>query len=167
MRGSRHVALADHRAPALASGSNWRGADGSRMSAKLVVKGLTHHYPDEYSGEDVHALDGIDIDNPGTVPGRTGKPTAVPRVVGPIRHIEPVQARDVTFLKKHTAKPVKITVPGAFTMAKMALDEHYHDQQALVMAYANALNAELKALDRKSTRLNSSHSQQSRMPSSA
>ena len=118
--------------------------DQERVGIDIVCDGEVRR--ESYFNHFANSLDGIDIDNPGTVPGRTGKPTAVPRVVGPIRHIEPVQARDVTFLKKHTARPVKITVPGAFTMAKMALDEHYHDQQALVMAYADALNAELKAL---------------------
>lgn len=92
------------------------------------------------------ALDGIDIDNPGVVPGRTGKPTIVPRVVGPIRRRRPVQAREVTFLRAQTTKPIKVTLPGAFTMAKMALDEHYGDQEALIMAYAAALREEIADL---------------------
>ena len=80
------------------------------------------------------------------MPGRTGKPTLVPRVVGPIRRGRPVQVREVAFLRGHTEKPIKITIPGAFTMAKMALDEHYGDQEALTMAYAGVLNEEVRGL---------------------
>ncbi|MCZ6664000.1 MAG: 5-methyltetrahydropteroyltriglutamate--homocysteine methyltransferase, partial [Gammaproteobacteria bacterium] len=101
---------------------------------------------ESYFNRFANALDGIDVDNPGTVPGRTGKPTLVPRVVGPIRRRRPVQVRDVAFLRAHTVKPIKITIPGAFTMAKMALDEHYGDQEALTMAYAGVLNEEVREL---------------------
>lgn len=92
------------------------------------------------------ALDGVDVDNPGVVPGRTGKPTTVPRVTGPIRWSKPVQRREVEFLRAATDRPIKVTLPGAFTMSKMALDEHYGDQEALIGAYADALNAEIKDL---------------------
>jgi 5-methyltetrahydropteroyltriglutamate--homocysteine methyltransferase len=98
---------------------------------------------ESYFNHFANALDGIDIDNPGIVPGRTGKPTIVPRVVGPIQRNRPVQVDDVKFLRAHTDKPIKVTIPGAFTMAKMALDEHYHDEEALIMAYADALKAEI------------------------
>src|SRR3546814_9320157 len=70
--------------------------------------------------------------------------TKVPRVVGPIRRTRPVQVRDVAFLRAHTDRPIKITIPGAFTMAKLAKDEHYGDPEALIMAYAAALNEELR-----------------------
>ena len=92
------------------------------------------------------ALDGLDVDNPGLVAARNGKQTQVPRVVGPIKHTKPVQAADVAFLRAHTDRPIKVTIPGGFTMAKLALDEHYHDQEALIMAYAEAVNVEIKAL---------------------
>jgi len=98
---------------------------------------------ESYFNHFANALDGIDIDNPGVVPGRTGKPTTVPRVVGPIKRTRPVQVAEVAFLRQHTSKPIKVTIPGAFTMAKMAKDEHYHDQEALIMAYAEALRAEI------------------------
>lgn len=101
---------------------------------------------ESYFNHFANALDGIDIDDPGVVPGRTGKPTLVPRVVGPIRHSAPVQAREVAFLRKQTDKPIKITLPGAFTMAKMAKDEFYGDAEALTMAYADALRAEIASL---------------------
>lgn len=118
--------------------------DQERAGIDFVCDGEVRR--ESYFNHFANALGGIDIDNPGIVKGRTGKETLVPRVVGPIRHETAVQARDVEFLKKHTSKPVKITVPGAFTMAKLALDEYYNDQEALIMAYADVLNAEIHAL---------------------
>ncbi len=118
--------------------------DQERAGIDIVSDGEVRR--ESYFNRFANALEGIDVDNPGTVPGRTGKPTLVPRVVGPIRRNEPVQVRDVAFLRAHTQKPIKITIPGAFTMAKMALDEHYGDLQALIMAYAAVLNEEVREL---------------------
>ena len=114
--------------------------DQERAGIDIVSDGEVRR--ESYFNRFANALEGIDVDNPATVPGRTGKPTLVPRVVGPIRRKEPVQVRDVAYLRAHTEKPIKITIPGAFTMAKMAADEHYGDQEALIMAYANAVNEE-------------------------
>ena len=115
--------------------------DQERAGIDIVTEGEVRR--ESYFNRFANALEGIDVDNPATVPGRTGKPTLVPRVVGPIRRKEPVQVRDVAYLRAHTEKPIKITIPGAFTMAKMAADEHYGDQEALIMAYANAVNEEI------------------------
>lgn len=101
---------------------------------------------ESYFNQFANALEGVDIDNPGVVPGRTGKPTVVPRVVGPVRRSRPVQVHEAAFLRRHTDKPIKVTLPGAFTMAKMAFDEFYRDQEALIDAYADALNAEIHDL---------------------
>ena len=90
-----------------------------------------------------NALGGIDLDEPGVVPGRSGKPTLAPWVISPIQRIRPVQARDVTFLRAHTDKPIKVTIPGAFTIAKMAKNEYYGDLEALIIAYAAVLNQEV------------------------
>jgi 5-methyltetrahydropteroyltriglutamate--homocysteine methyltransferase len=92
------------------------------------------------------AVDGIDLDNPGKVLARNGKETLVPRVVGPITLTRSVHAAEVAFLRAQTDRPIKVTIPGGFTMAKLALDEHYHDQEALIMAYAAAVNQEIKHL---------------------
>ena len=118
--------------------------DQERAGIDIVTDGEVRR--ESYFNRFANALEGIDIDNPGTVPGRSGKPTLVPRVVGPIRRTAPVQVRDVEFLRAQTDKPIKITIPGAFTMAKMALDEHYGDLEALIMAYAEALNEELREM---------------------
>jgi 5-methyltetrahydropteroyltriglutamate--homocysteine methyltransferase len=92
------------------------------------------------------ALSGIDIDRPGEVPSRTGRKVHVPRVVGPIKRERPVVVRDAEFLRAETARPIRMTVPGAFTLAKLAQDEYYRDFGKLVDAYAAAVNAELRDL---------------------
>ena len=79
---------------------------------------------ESYFNRFANAFEGIDLDTPGIVPSRNGKPTEVPRVVGPISRSRPVQVRDVEFLRRHTDRPIKITIPGAFTMAKLAFDEY-------------------------------------------
>lgn len=92
------------------------------------------------------ALSGIDLDQPGEMPDRTGAMIPVPRVVGPIKRLRPVQLDDYKFLRSITDRPVKMTVPGPFTMSQLAIDEYYKDEHALIMAYADAVNAELKDL---------------------
>lgn len=92
------------------------------------------------------ALAGIDLDRPGVKPDRTGREIPVPRVVGPIKRTRSVQVADTRFLRSITAKPIKMTLPGPFTMAQLAVDEHYGDEERLIMAYADAVNAELKEL---------------------
>ena len=118
--------------------------DQERAGIDIVSDGEVRR--ESYFNRFANALDGIDIDNPATVPSRSGRPTLVPRVVGPIRRARPVQVRDVAFLRAHTDRPIKITIPGAFTMAKLALDEHYRDPGALIAAYAQALNEEIRDL---------------------
>lgn len=90
------------------------------------------------------ALSGIDLDTPGQLPDRTGALIPVPRVVGPIKRLRAVQVRDTEFLRANTTRAIKMTVPGPFTMSQLALDEYYKDEEALIMAYADAVNAELK-----------------------
>src|SRR5450755_1660428 len=80
---------------------------------------------ESYSNRFATALEGVDIDNPGTALDRSGHPNPVPRIVGKIRRKFPVQVRDVTFLREHTDRPIKITVPGPFTMAQQAQNDFY------------------------------------------
>ena len=103
---------------------------------------------ESYSNRFATALDGVDVDNPGEIVNRIGTRSLVPRVVGPIRRREPVEVADVEFLRANTDKPIKITLPGPFTMAQQALDEHYNDDEALALAFADAVNAELHDLKR-------------------
>jgi 5-methyltetrahydropteroyltriglutamate--homocysteine methyltransferase len=101
---------------------------------------------ESYSNRLATALDGIDVDNPGQVIGRTGHPTTVPRVVGRIRRRHAVEVRDVEFLRRNTDRAIKITLPGPFTLTRQAKDEFYRDEEALAMDYAAAINAEARDL---------------------
>ena len=101
---------------------------------------------ESYSNRFATALDGVDIDNPGSIINRIGTKSFVPRIVGPIRRRAPVEVSDVEFLRRHTEKRIKITLPGPFTMAQQSLDEHYGDEEALALAFADVVNEELRDL---------------------
>jgi 5-methyltetrahydropteroyltriglutamate--homocysteine methyltransferase len=98
---------------------------------------------ESYSNYFATALDGVDIENPGTALDRSGHPTPVPRVVGPIERHRPVGVDDIRFLRTHTDRTTKMTIPGPFTMSQQAQNDHYPDDEALAMAYAEACNAEI------------------------
>jgi 5-methyltetrahydropteroyltriglutamate--homocysteine methyltransferase len=74
---------------------------------------------------------------------RTGKPALVPRVIGRVRRLRPVNVRDVQFLRANTDRQIKITVPGPFTMTKLAQNEYYASDAELAMDYAAAVNVEI------------------------
>jgi 5-methyltetrahydropteroyltriglutamate--homocysteine methyltransferase len=99
---------------------------------------------ESYSNRFANALDGIDLDNPGTGLDRTGNPNIVPRVTGPVRRRHPVQKRDVEFLRAHTDRRIRVTVPGPFTMTQQAQNDHYETGAELALAYAAAVNEELR-----------------------
>jgi 5-methyltetrahydropteroyltriglutamate--homocysteine methyltransferase len=102
---------------------------------------------ESYSNRFATALEGMDSDHPAQVPARTpGRFQIVPRVVGRIRRRQPVQVRDVAFLRARTDRPIKITIPGPFTMTQQLHDDHYKDEAALAMDCAAVLNEEIKEL---------------------
>ena len=101
---------------------------------------------ESYSNRFATALEGVDIDNPGTALDRSGHPNPVPRVTGPIRRKHPVEVEDLKFLRAHTGRTVKITVPGPFTMAQQAQDDYYGSKEALAFGYAEAVNEEIRDL---------------------
>ncbi|MGH8689484.1 MAG: uroporphyrinogen decarboxylase family protein [Burkholderiales bacterium] len=101
---------------------------------------------ESYSNRFATALEGIDIDNPGSTINRSGVAIPVPRVAGPIRRRGPVEVGDLLFLRKNTSRRIKITLPGPFTMAQQAQDDYYKDEEALALAFAAAVNAELRDL---------------------
>ena len=101
---------------------------------------------ESYSNRFATALDGVDIDNPGTALDRSGHPNPVPRVTGPIRRRHPVEVDDVRFLKGNTSRTIKITVPGPFTMAQQAENDYYNSPEDLALAYAEVVNAEVADL---------------------
>ena len=101
---------------------------------------------ESYSNRFATALDGVDLDNPGMALDRSGHPNPVPRIVGRIRRRHAVEADDVRFLKAHTQRKVKITVPGPFTMAQQAQNDYYPTDEAAAMDYAIAVNEEIRDL---------------------
>jgi 5-methyltetrahydropteroyltriglutamate--homocysteine methyltransferase len=101
---------------------------------------------ESYSNHFATALDGIDLDTPGVALDRTGHENPVPRVVGAIRRTRPVEARHAEFLRGITDRRIKITVPGPFTMSQQAQNDHYATDGELALAYAEAVNDELRDL---------------------
>jgi 5-methyltetrahydropteroyltriglutamate--homocysteine methyltransferase len=101
---------------------------------------------ESYSNRFATALDGVDLDNPGVAVDRTGHKNPVPRVVGPIRRKRPVEVRDVEFVRASTDLPIRITLPGPFTMTQQAQNDHYPDEESLALAYAAAVNEEARDL---------------------
>lgn len=101
---------------------------------------------ESYSNHFATALGGLDVDHPGTVRNRSGVDIPVPRVVGDIRRTAPVQVDDVRFLRAHSDRTIKITVPGPFTMAQQAQNDHYPDDRALALAYADVVREEIADL---------------------
>ena len=118
--------------------------DQERAGLDILTDGELRR--ESYSNRFATALDGLDLDNPGKITSRSGHPILVPRVIGKITRTRPVQVRDVQFLRANTGHPIKITVPGPFTMAQQAVDEYYRDEEALALAYAGAVNGEIKDL---------------------
>ncbi len=118
--------------------------DQERAGLDIVTDGEQRR--ESYSNRFATALDGVDLKNPGTTINRMGKPIPVPRVSGKIERRRPVEVRDMQFLRANTKRPVKMTVPGPFTMAKQAQDDFYKDEAAMALDYAAAVNAEIKDL---------------------
>jgi 5-methyltetrahydropteroyltriglutamate--homocysteine methyltransferase len=118
--------------------------DMERAGVDVITDGEMRR--ESYSNRFATALDGVDLDNPGVALDRTGHENPVPRVVGPIRRARPVETRDVEFLRSLTDRKIKITVPGPFTMTHQAQNDYYADERSLALAYAEAVNQELRDL---------------------
>jgi len=101
---------------------------------------------ESYSNRFATALEGVDLVNPGSTINRSGKRSVVPRITDQIRRQAAVEVRDVEFLRRNTERQIKITLPGPFTMAQQAQDDYYRDEEALAMAYAAAVNDEIRDL---------------------
>jgi 5-methyltetrahydropteroyltriglutamate--homocysteine methyltransferase len=118
--------------------------DQERAGLDIITDGEQRR--ESYSNRFATALEGIDIDRPGTTINRSGKPIQVPRVVGKIQRRRAVEARDVKILRTSTERMIKATVPGPFTMGKQVQDDFYGDEEAMTMDYALAVNAEIRDL---------------------
>jgi 5-methyltetrahydropteroyltriglutamate--homocysteine methyltransferase len=118
--------------------------DMERAGIDIVTDGEMRR--ESYSNRLATEFEGIDCDNPATIIGRLGNPVTVPRVVGRIRRLRPIEVRDAEFLRKHTDRTTKITLPGPFTMGLQAKDDYYGDQEELAMELAAAVNEEIHDL---------------------
>ena len=116
-------------------------ADQERAGLDIITDGEMRR--ESYSNRFATALEGVDIDNPGTALDRSGHPNPVPRVVGPIKRKHAVQVRDLEFLRAHTSRTVKITVPGPFTMSQQAQNDFYDSPEEVGLAYADAVREEI------------------------
>jgi 5-methyltetrahydropteroyltriglutamate--homocysteine methyltransferase len=118
--------------------------DQERAGLDIITDGEMRR--ESYSNRFATALDGVDIDNPGTALDRSGHPNPVPRVAGKVSRRHPVEVGDVRFLRANTDRTIKITVPGPFTMSQQAQNDFYQDEAEMALDYAAAVNAEIKDL---------------------
>jgi 5-methyltetrahydropteroyltriglutamate--homocysteine methyltransferase len=101
---------------------------------------------ESYSNRFATALEGVDLDNPGSALDRSGHPNPVPRITGKIRRRHAVEVEDLLFLRRNTDRKTKITVPGPFTMLQQAQNDFYASEEEAAMDYAAAVNAEIRDL---------------------
>jgi 5-methyltetrahydropteroyltriglutamate--homocysteine methyltransferase len=118
--------------------------DEERAGIDILTDGEMRR--ESYSNRFATALEGVDVDNPGSAADRTGHMNPVPRVVGKIRRKHPVEVADVKFLRAHTKRRIKITVPGPYTMTQQAQNDSYASEEELSLDYAAAVNEEIKDL---------------------
>lgn len=118
--------------------------DQERAGLDIITDGEMRR--ESYSNRFATALEGVDIDNPGTALDRSGHPNPVPRVTGRVRRKHPVEVRDVAFLRRNTDRVIKMTVPGPFTMSQQAQNEFYKHEEELALDYAAAVNVEIRDL---------------------
>jgi 5-methyltetrahydropteroyltriglutamate--homocysteine methyltransferase len=118
--------------------------DMERAGLDVITDGEMRR--ESYSNRFATALQGVDIVSPGTTINRSGGQSVVPRIAGPVKRTRPVEIRDVEFLRRNTTKRIKITLPGPFTMTQQAQDDYYRDEEALAMAFAAAVNEEMRDL---------------------
>src|SRR5499426_651891 len=118
--------------------------DQERAGLDIITDGEMRR--ESYSNRFATALEGVDIDNPGTALDRSGHPNPVPRVTGKVARKRPVEVRDVKFLRANTDRTIKMTVPGPFTMSQQAQNDFYKREEEMALDYAQAVNAEIKDL---------------------
>ena len=104
---------------------------------------------ESYSNRFSNALGGIDREKTGKLAlNNAGRNVTieVPLFSGKVSRLAPVEVRDVTFLRAHTDRQIKITLPGPFTMSEQSETSCHADREALAMELADAVNEEVKEL---------------------
>ncbi len=97
----------------------------------------------------LEGLEGIDFEQLAKIPmrgGRYNQMVDAARVIGPLRRRGSLMRKDVLFLKQHTSKPIKVTLPGPMTAADTLADEHFRDRRTLATEIARVLNEEAHEL---------------------
>jgi 5-methyltetrahydropteroyltriglutamate--homocysteine methyltransferase len=118
--------------------------DQERAGLDVITDGEQRR--ESYSNRVVMALDGVDVDNPGSTLDRNGNPFPVPRIVGNITRPAPILVRDAEFLRANTDRQIKVTIPGPFTMAQQAQNDHYAAERDVAFAFADVVRAEIEDL---------------------
>ena len=118
--------------------------DQERAGLDIITDGEMRR--ESYSNRFATALEGVDLDNPGTALDRSGHPNPVPRVAGKIRRKHPVEVGDIQFLRANTDRRTKITIAGPYTMSQQAQNDFYEDPEEMAMDYAAAVNEEIRDL---------------------
>ncbi len=118
--------------------------DQERAGVDIITDGEMRR--ESYSNRFATALEGIDLDNPGSALDRSGHANPVPRIAGKIRRKFPVEVRDTEFLRRNTNRLIKMTVPGPFTMSQQAQNDYYRHAADAALDYAKAVNEEIKDL---------------------
>jgi 5-methyltetrahydropteroyltriglutamate--homocysteine methyltransferase len=118
--------------------------DIERAGVDIISDGEARR--ESYSNRFATSLEGVDPDQPGEIIGAAGRPMKVPRVVGPLRRVRPVQVDDLAFLRRNTDRRIKATLPGPFTMAQQVQNDYYRDRESLAMDYAACVNQEVQEL---------------------
>ena len=134
----------EHLAEALEAATLVAIADQEDAGVDIITDGEVGR--ESYFNHFANSLGGVDRERVGQGRNRIGGTSPVPLVNGPIARTEPVELAAAQFLRAHTTRQTKVTVPGPFTLSQLAQNEHYPDQRALAMAYAAAINEELRDL---------------------
>ena len=119
--------------------------DMERAGVDIITDGEMRR--ESYSNRFATALEGVDIVNPGPRSTAAAAQSVVPRIVGPIKAHEPGRGAGRRVPARETPRrKIKITLPGPFTMTQQAQDDYYRDEEALAMAFAAAVNEEMRDL---------------------
>ena len=120
-------------------------ADQEEAGVDIITDGEIGR--ESYFNHFANSLGGVDTERLGKGVNRRGGEAVVPLVSGPIRRTRAIELDTARFLRSHTSCKTKVTVPGPFTLSQLAQNDYYPDQRSLAMAYAAAINAELRDLE--------------------
>ncbi len=95
----------------------------------------------------IESLEGVDFEHKRTVRIRNRYDADVPVVVGAVARGRPVFVEDARFLRAHTQKPIKLSLPGPMTMVDTLYDDHYRSREKLAREFAAILNREARELE--------------------